>query len=313
MYFTSYNKENFVEEPVAYFLQQWVNGVPVAVLYALLAFAYAISFAVTRRADITIGALFAFSGQMFALFFFIGWQRYWLILPLCLLLGAACAFIYTGAAAKLIGRNVLLPLSRSAPHAVIVGGVGVLIALMEIARLSSRTRTFWLPPMLNSPVPLITVSGFTVTLTCIQLLNIALMLMLLAASATFLIRSHWGRQWCAVRDDPLAAELLGTDSGKIFVQAFMMAALLSAIASVLMTSYYGTMDFGAGLMFGLKVVMLGALGGYSSPLKSAAGGAVLGFAETLWSAFGPIALRDIVMFSGLVFVLVMTRREQLAP
>jgi branched-chain amino acid transport system permease protein len=298
---------------VAYFLQQWVNGVPVAVLYALLAFAYAISFAVTRRADITIGALFAFSGQMFALFFFIGWQRYWLILPLCLLLGAGAAFIYTGTAARLIGRNVLLPLSRSEPHALIVGGVGVLMALMEVARLSSRTRTFWLPPMLNSPVSLFTASGVAVTLTWIQLLNVTIMLVLLCASATFLLRSCWGRQWRAVRDDPLAAELLGTDSSRIFVQAFLMAVLLSAAAAVLMTSYYGTMDFGAGLMFGLKVVMLGALGGYSSPLKSAAGGALLGFAETLWSAFGPIALRDIVMFSGLVFVLVVTRRAHLAP
>ncbi len=82
---------------------------------------------------------------------------------------------------------------------------------------------------------------------------------------------------------------------------------------MLMTAYYGTMDFGAGLMFGLKVVMLGALGGYASPLKSAAGGAILGFAETLWTAFGPLALRDIVMFSALVYILVMTRREQLAP
>ncbi len=87
---------------MAYIVQQAINGVPLAALYALLAFAYAIAFAVTRRADITIGALFAFSGQIFALVFFIAWQRYWLILELCLVLAAAAAFLYTGIAATLI-------------------------------------------------------------------------------------------------------------------------------------------------------------------------------------------------------------------
>ena len=98
---------------MAYIVQQAINGVPLAALYALLAFAYSIAFAVTRRADITIGALFAFSGQIFTLFFFIAWQRYWLILELCLVLGAAAAFLYTGLAAAVIGRHVLQPLGRS--------------------------------------------------------------------------------------------------------------------------------------------------------------------------------------------------------
>lgn len=298
---------------MTYLLQQAVNGVPLAALYALLAFAYSIAFAVTKRADITIGALFAFSGQVFALFFFIGWQRYWLVMPLCLAIAGAAAFIYTGFAARLIGKSVLLPLGRSEPHAVIVGGFGVMIALMEIARLASETRSIWLPPFLNRPVTLLSVAAETVTLTEIQLLNIALMLAALALISLWLWKAEWGRRWKAVRDDPLAAELMGVDSRRVFVEAYVAAALFSAFAGILMTSYYGTMDFGAGLMFGLKVVMLGALGGYASPLKSAAGGAVLGLAETLWSAFGPLALRDIVMFSALVYVLVMTRREVLAP
>jgi branched-chain amino acid transport system permease protein len=280
---------------LSYVLQQVANAVPLAALYALLAFAYSIAFAVTRRADITIGALFAFSGQVFALFFYIAWQRYWLVLELCLFLAGMAAFIYTGAAAGLIGRRVLLPLGRSEPHAVIVGGYGVMIVLMEIARLASETRSIWLPPFLNTPVALFSVDGYAVTLTQIQLLNIALMVGCLTAMAVWLARAGWGRRWKAVRDDPLAAELLGVDSRAV------------------MTSYYGTMDFGAGLMFGLKVVMLGALGGYASPLKSAAGGAILGLAETLWGAFGPLALRDIVMFSALIYILVVTRREQLAP
>ncbi len=295
---------------MAYILQQAVNSVPVAALYALLAFAYSLAFAVTRRADITIGALFAFSGQIFALFFYIAWQRYWLILELCLVIAAAAAFLYTTLAATVIGRYVLQPLTRSEPHAVIVGGFAVMIVLMETARLASQTRSIWLPPLLKTPVTLLSIDGYAVTLTQMQLVNVAVMLGALALLAVLLARAAWGRRWKAVRDDPLAAELLGVDSRSVFIQAYVGAALIATFAGLLMTSYYGTMDFGAGLMFGLKVIMLGALGGYASPLKSAAGGAILGLSETMWTAFGPMALRDIVIFSALVYILVMTRREQ---
>ncbi len=38
---------------MAYLLQQLANAVPLAALYAALAFGYAVAFGVTKRADIT--------------------------------------------------------------------------------------------------------------------------------------------------------------------------------------------------------------------------------------------------------------------
>jgi branched-chain amino acid transport system permease protein len=76
---------------------------------------------------------------------------------------------------------------------------------------------------------------------------------------------------------------------RVFVVAYAAAVLMPTICGILATSYYGTMDFGAGLMFGLKVLMVAA-GGHSNPLKSAGGAAGLGFVETLWTAYGPIPL-----------------------
>ena len=69
---------------MAYFLQQIANAAPVAALYAALAFGYSIAFAVTRRADVAYGALFAFAAQMFVLFASVGWTRLWLVLPAAL-------------------------------------------------------------------------------------------------------------------------------------------------------------------------------------------------------------------------------------
>ncbi|MBP1843612.1 branched-chain amino acid transport system permease protein [Rhizobium petrolearium] len=298
---------------MAYLLQQLANAIPLAALYAALAFGYAIAFAVTKRADITYGAIFAFSGHLYLLIAHIGWDRFWLILPATLAMGAMVALIGGTGAGAIVGQFVMRPLAKVSPNAMIVASLGVLMVLMEGARLASDTRELWLPPFLNRVVVFWRGGGFPVTLTLIQLINVAIMLAMIAAGTFVLSYTRWGRIWRAVADDPLAAELAGTNSARVFVTAYVSAALFASICGILATSHYGTMDFGAGLLFGLKVVLIAAAGGHSNPLRSAAGAAVIGFAETLWSGYGPIVWRDLVIVSALVAVLVMSRRERAVP
>jgi len=298
---------------MAYLLQQLANAFPLAALYAALAFGYAIAFAVTKRADITYGAIFAFSGHTYLLFAHIGWDRFWLIFPAALAMGAAGALVGGVGAGVAIGQFVMRPLAKISPNAVTVASLGVLMVLMEGARLASDTRELWLPPFMNEAVVFWRGDGFPVILTRIQLINVAVMLAMIGAGHLVLARTRWGRMWRAVADDPLAAELSGTDASRVFVTAYASAALFASICGVLATSHYGTMDFGAGLLFGLKVVLIAAAGGHSNPLRSAAGAAVVGFAETLWSGYGPIVWRDLVIVSILVAVLVMSRRERAVP
>ncbi|MGG2476017.1 branched-chain amino acid ABC transporter permease, partial [Rhizobium sp. BR5] len=118
---------------MAYFLQQLLNAVPVASLYAVLAFGYAIAFSVTKRADVTYGAIFAFAGQTCLLFADFGWNRLWLVLPATLALGAGMGLFGGLWAAGFIGRAVMRPLAKASPNAVTVASIGVLIALTESA------------------------------------------------------------------------------------------------------------------------------------------------------------------------------------
>jgi branched-chain amino acid transport system permease protein len=298
---------------VAYLLQQLANAVPLAVLYATLAFGYSIAFGVTHRADITYGALFAFSGQMLVLFSDLGYSRLILILPAALAFGAAVSLLYTMGVGLFVGRSVILPLVRKSPNMVIVAALGVVIVLMETARLASDTRTIWLPPFLNTPIVFWNDGNFKVTLTEIQLINVALMAAIVLTGAAILRYTSWGRIWRAVTDDALAAELCGTSARRVFLMAYGTSALVATVCGILSTSYYGTMDFGAGLMFGLKVLLIAAVGGYSDPLKSAGGAALLGLFETMWSAYGPIVWRDFVIFTLLVFLLVLSRHERAIP
>ena len=296
-----------------YLSQQIANALPLAALYALLAFGYAIAFAVTKRADLTYGALFAFSGQMYVLFVDVGWNRLWLVLPAALGFGILAALAYSALAAAVIGRGIMARFAFSAPNTVIVAGLGCLIVLMETARLASDTRSLWLPPFLNQTVALWQVGGIPVTLTAIQLVNVAVMIGLIALGTLVLTRTRAGRVWRAVADDARAAEFCGVDASGVFLAAYLAAAMIAAVAGLMATSYYGTMDFGAGLIFSLKVVMIASIGGVSDPLRSALGAALLGLTETVWSSFAPIVWRDLFLFSLLVVIVVMTRREKVVP
>jgi branched-chain amino acid transport system permease protein len=298
---------------MAYLLQQLANAIPLAALYAALAFGYALAFGVTKRADITYGAIFAFAGQILLLFTDFGYNRLWLILPAALVFGAVLSLVYSMGAGIWIGRSIMLPLVRQSSNTVIVAAVGITIVLMETARLASNTRSLWLSPFLNHGVVFWRDGTFEVVLTQIQLINTALMCVFITIGAVVLKRTSWGRVWRAVTDDPLAAELCGTSADRVFLVAYAAAILVATLCGLLSTVYYGTMDFGAGLMFGLKVLMVAAVGGHSDPLKSAGGAAGLGVVETMWTAYGPILWRDLVVFSLLVLLLVLSRRERAIP
>lgn len=298
---------------MAYLLQQLMNAVPISALYAALSFGYALAFGMMRRPDITYGALFAFAGQVFLLFAHIGWNRLFLILPATLALAAVASFLYTTIAGWSIVRHVLRPLHVASANAVIVASLALVILLSEIMRLSMNSRELWLSPFLNARVIFWRGDGSDVGLTVIQIGSTVLMAGLVAVGHLLLVRTRAGRAWRAVADDPRAARLCGVNADGVCVLSYVAAASIAAICGILATSYYGSMDFASGLLFGLKVVLIAAVGGYSVPLKSAAGAAVVGLSETLWSGYAPILWRDAAIISALVLLLVASRRERVIP
>lgn len=298
---------------MAYLLQQLALAVPLAALYAALAFGYSVAFGVTRRADLAFGGFFAFGGQIYVLFVDNGWNDLRLVLPAALALGAASSLAYAGGMGFFVGRSIMAPLLRVSPNAVIVAALGLLIVLMETARLSSGARDLWLPPLLAGPVALLRLGDTTVTLTIMQLVNTAGFGVMILAGHLFLTRTRFGRAWRAVTEDPLAAGLCGVNGPLVFVASYTAAAVMAAATGIIATNYYGNMDFGSGVMFGLKVLLIAAVGGYGEPLKSAGGAAALGFAETLWGAYAPFIWRDFAVFSLLVLILVISRKERAIP
>ena len=274
-------------------------------IYALLAFGYALTNSVIRRTNLAYGALFAFSGQTMILVAVFGWYALWLTLPATVALGVFAGFAYAALASNILSRSVFAPLAESSPNTIVAATLGASLVLMELARIAAETRDFWLPPMLASPVVFAATEGFRVTLTVIQLINCAIAALAICGLTLLLARSSFGRHLRAVSDDPEAARLCGVDVRRVFHLAVILGGLIAALAGIMAGLYYGNISFGTGLIFGLKILFVTAVGGYGSPPRAAIGAVIFGMAETLWSGYFPVEWRDAAVFLALVALLVL--------
>jgi len=101
---------------------------------------------------------------------------------------------------------------------------------------------------------------------------------LVAFAAMNLIRGHQGRVWKAVRDDPIAAAVVGISPASSKVSAFVVSSLFAALAGAVFAqilSFVGPGAFGLGLSLSLLVGIV--LGGRASLL-----GAILGALIIVW-------------------------------
>ena len=101
---------------------------------------------------------------------------------------------------------------------------------------------------------------------------------LVAFTALNLIRGRQGRVWKAVRDDPIAAAVVGISPSGSKVSAFVVSSLFAALAGAVFAqilSFVGPGAFGLGLSLSLLVGIV--LGGRSSLL-----GAILGALIIVW-------------------------------
>ncbi|CAN7298054.1 branched-chain amino acid ABC transporter permease [Phyllobacterium sp. LjRoot231] len=287
---------------MAYFLQLLFNGVHNAALYALLAYGYVLIHGLTHRTDLSLGAIFAFSGQTFILATAFGWSVLWMTLPAALSFGLLIAIVYIGVGGFIVAKFIYAPLDVGNRNTVLVATLGLSIFLMELSRIAADTKDYWLPPLLASPVRLLG-PEIGISLTQLQVINIAVAFVVIALGEMIMLRTSAGRIWRAVSDEPAASALCGIDPSKVRTQAILAAYGVCALAGFLAALYYGNVSFNTGMIFGLKILFITAAGGFSRPLHAAFGAAIIGMVESLWGGYFSILWRDAAVFSLLVFVL----------
>ncbi len=288
--------------PLAYGLQQAINGLPLAAIYALLAAAYSLVYGLVGRINLAFGELAAAGGYAasFGVLLAAG-QAPAATLALALLLAISTASAFGVAS----GRLVFAPLHRASGQQALVATVGLSLFLQEFLRLTQGARIHWVNPILNEPFALLRAGDFFAVATPIAFLIGAFALVAALALLAIMKWTRYGRQWRAYADDPVAAEMFGVDPRAIFAKTFALASAFAGLSGFAMTIYYGGVGYGASTTLGLKALIAAILGGIGSIPGAFLGGLLIGAFEAAWSAFLPIDYRDVAVFSLLAIVLVL--------
>jgi branched-chain amino acid transport system permease protein len=291
----------------AYALQQLINALALAAVYALLATAYSLIYGLTGRINLAFGEI-AVLGAYGAIGGVAATVALGIADPIAgLALALAIAAAMAGGWSWLIGRAVVAPLHarHRLGQPILIATAAVALTLSEFMRLTQGSRERWAPPVFNQPLVLASAENFAVTVTPMQ---IAVALLGLAAAGAVLVllgRTRFGRAWRAFADDPGTAALLGVNGERLFAATFLLAGLLAGLAGWIVAAHYGNVSFSMGAMLGLKALVAAVVGGIGSVPGAFLGGVCVALIETGWSAYFDIEARDIVLFSLLIVVFVL--------
>ena len=289
--------------PLAYFLQQLVNALAPASIYALLATGYALIYSLTGRINLafgeftTVGAYAALSGIVLAAD--VGGGS---LVPMAAAgLGIAVA---TGAALGAVFNGLIFSaLQRRGSQALLIATIGLAIALSEALRLLSGSRQRWLQPFFTQPWLLGSPEQAHVVISLGQILLALVAVLTVLAVLWLLRRTGFGRAYRACADDVEAAALVGVDVARTTQLTCMLGGLLAAIAGFVVATHYGIVSFAMGALWGFKALTAAVVGGIGSIGGAALGGVLIGVLESLWAGYLPGAYKEVAVFCLLALML----------
>ena len=141
-------------------------------------------------------------------------------------------------------------------------------------------------------------------LSYLQLAIIVSTLVLMIGFSAMIAATPLGRSQRACEQDMVMASLLGIDVNRVISLTFVMGAALAAVAGLMVTLYYGVVDFFIGFLAGVKAFTAAVLGGIGSLPGAMLGGLLIGLIEAFWSGYFSVEYKDVSVFVILVLVLV---------
>jgi branched-chain amino acid transport system permease protein len=186
----------------------------------------------------------------------------------------------------------------------LISAIGMSIFLQNYVQLLQGARVKSLPPVIEGGFVLMREGGFAVQVSWLQLAIIALTVTLMAAFTYVVAATPLGRAQRACEQDLTMAALLGIDVDRTISLTFVIGAALAAVAGMIVTLYYGVIDFFIGFMAGVKAFTAAVLGGIGSLPGAMLGGLLIGLIESFWSGYFSGEYKDVSVFGVLVLVLI---------
>jgi branched-chain amino acid transport system permease protein len=289
---------------MAYFLQQLVNGLVLGSIYGLIAIGYTMVYGIVGMINFAHGEIYML-GAFVSLIAFLALTALGVVsVPVILLVVLLSAVFFTAAYGWTIERVAYRPLRASPRLAPLISAIGMSIFLQNFVQLTQGARSKAIQPVLRGGFTLYEgADGFAVTISWLQVFIVVITIVLMIGFTLLIAKTRLGRAQRACSQDMKMASLLGIDVDRTISMTFVIGAALAAVAGMLVTLYYGVIDFYIGFLAGLKAFTAAVLGGIGSLPGAMLGGLVIGMVEAFWSGYAAAEYKDVAVYAILVLVL----------
>jgi branched-chain amino acid transport system permease protein len=244
-------------------LQSIIDAVAVGALYALVAVGLALVFGVMRLINFAQGEIIT-----------AGAYSLYVTRNLPLVASILICFVVCVVMAVLIEEVAFRPLRGASPATTLVATFAVAIALEAVwlIAFTPEGKTADLLSALNRPA-----THGSLHLRWLTITELAAGLLLLSGTVLLLNRTTIGLQMRAAATDFRAARLLGVRANRVIRFAFVLAGVLSAVVSLLLTVSQPLVTPTFGLEVTILALVGAVLGGIDRLASATAGGFVIGF------------------------------------
>lgn len=277
------------------FLKQFVNGLSLGSIYALIALGYTMVYGIVKLINFAHGDVMmvgAYTGYFIL--------RAAGATPFGLCLAFFGAMVVCSVLSLIIERCAYRPL-RNAPR---LNSLITAIAVELILQNAMRIIPFVGPNPRQFP----TMDTKFFNLGIVQISNIQIIV--IVASAILMVVLNYvinytktGKAMRAVSYDMGAASLMGVNVNRTIAITFVIGSVLAGAGGVLYATAYPQVDPLMGYIPGLKAFVAAVLGGIGSVPGAMVGGVILGIVETMTKAYISSQYADAISYSILIIIL----------
>lgn len=274
---------------LAQFLQFLFSGITVGATYALAALGFTLIYNASHVINFAQGEFIMLGGMLAVVFSQAG-----LPMPVAL----ALAIVVPAVVGVLVEKLAIEPVRGAQTVTLIIITIGVSLVIRGLIQVWLGKGTFALPPF-SGDRP-IEVLGATLLPQSLWVLGIAALVV--AGLWVFFNRTLAGKAMLASSCNPLAAELVGINTGWVLFMSFALSAALGALGGILVAPITFT-SYDVGIMLGLKGFVAAVVGGLGSGLGAVVGGLLVGVIEAMGAGYVSSAYKDALPFALILFIL----------
>lgn len=277
------------------FLTYLISGIAIGSSFALIGSGFVIAYRVTQVVNLAQGSLAVFGGL-------ISYSLLQGVLPhglAELVAVAGSAVIGLGVGLVAIGRTGTDPLISL----IITLGVSIFCSAVIILVWGQDPVS---PPGLSGRVDL-----FGASVERQRLLIVVATLITFAALTLFLTRTYLGKGLTACASNPRAARLVGINVRRMGLIAFAVAGALGGLAGVLVAPT-NAISFSSDLPLALSGFAAAIFGGLKSPLRTLAGGLLLGIVSQLVAGYVQGSFQTEVALAMMLVIMVLRSQDFVA-